>query len=68
MKNIGVMKCVQEIHSEYITVGQEYNYTIWRQDGVVDYRRVNKKYCGSYMSLSNFKRHIAEGKIILIES
>ena len=58
------IKCVKEIPTEYITVGQEYDVTI--EAGVVDYCRVGTK-IGSYMTASSLARGIQTGAIVVLE-
>ena len=58
------IKCVKEISTEYITVGQEYDVNI--EDGVVDYRRVGTR-IGSYMTVSSLRRGIDTGAIVVLE-
>lgn len=59
------IKCVKEIHSEYITVGQEYNVYIDELQSLVNYRRIDNS-CGSYMSIRSLHKHVSSGAIVVI--
>lgn len=60
------IKCVKPIPSEYITVGEEYEYHLGYQDQVC-FRRPNNG-PGSFMSYAKFKQCLREGSIVFADN
>lgn len=56
-------KCVARIQGEYITVGQEYEYT--EEGSYVSYHRPTDG-AGSFMSKRSWDGYVQAGQIVLI--
>lgn len=60
-----IIRCVKPMHGQYITVGEDYTYTI--HDGEVSYSRVSNG-SGSFMPYEAFKRALQRGEIVFVDN
>jgi len=58
-----IVQCVKPVENEYITVGEQYTFSVDR--GTVSYRRTDDS-SGSFMSYGIWKRALATGALVFI--
>lgn len=58
-----IVQCVKPVENEYITVGEQYTFSVDR--GQVSYRRTDDS-SGSFMSYLAWKRALATGALVFI--